>query len=71
MENLGNFLPDAIVIINKTIDAKETLNNAIVMGPKLMSANLAPMKEPPQIAPRQINAIQLPNVGFVIFSDLA
>jgi len=29
------------------------------------------MKEPPQIAPRQINAIQLPNVGFVIFSDLA
>jgi len=35
-----------------------------------MSASLAHMKEPPQIIPRQINAIQLAIVGFVIFSNL-
>ena len=53
-------------MINKIIDAKETRNRATVIGPKLISASFAPINDPPQMAPRQINAIQFVSVGLVI-----
>ena len=57
-------------MINKIIDAKETRNRATVIGPKLISASFAPINDPPQMAPRQINAIQFVSVGLVIIYEL-